>query len=308
MRVFDAIQFVGHDIYCGGNSKIGIKIMTRDSTYVPFSQREGFEPIPTQLQIGEVSGELRRLIDYFIRLEIERESHSGYESTYFDPDWARVAKDFHVLFLKLPASSYSGGPYEFRKLIENWTTRLGVGRLFDMVEFFVRHQNCSAELKRDLASAFETSLAAYRVVDRQIVAIGNEQQAEAFMGALKQTEKTGASASRQHLVAAGKELVAANWAGSVRESIHAVEAMAVKLAPERKTLGAALDTLSGQAHLHGGLKAAFKALYGWSSDEEGVRHALVFNNEAKVDEADALFMLGACASFVSYLIARSSGP
>jgi hypothetical protein len=45
-------------------------------------------------------------------------------------------------------------------------------------------------------------------------------------------------------------------------------------------------------------------LYGYSSDEEGVRHALVFKEEAQVDEADALFMLGACASFVSYLLAR----
>jgi hypothetical protein len=43
----------------------------------------------------------------------------------------------------------------------------------------------------------------------------------------------------------------------------------------------------------------------YTSDEEGVRHALVFGDEAQVDEADALFMLGACASFVSYLLARS---
>jgi hypothetical protein len=60
-----------------------------------------------------------------------------------------------------------------------------------------------------------------------------------------------------------------------------------------------------RGHLHGSLKAAFGSLYGYSSDEEGVRHALVFSDEAKVDEADALFMMGACASFVSYLLARS---
>jgi hypothetical protein len=56
----------------------------------------------------------------------------------------------------------------------------------------------------------------------------------------------------------------------------------------------------------GSLKAAFGSLYGYSSDEEGVRHALVFSNETQVDEADALFMLGACASFVSYLLARGT--
>jgi hypothetical protein len=92
----------------------------------------------------------------------------------------------------------------------------------------------------------------------------------------------------------------------VRESIHAVEAVAVRLAPGTGTLGAALKVLEQRGHLHGGLKAAFSSLYGYSSDEEGVRHALVFGDEAQVDEADALFMLGACASFVSYLLARGT--
>jgi hypothetical protein len=92
----------------------------------------------------------------------------------------------------------------------------------------------------------------------------------------------------------------------VRESIHAVEAVAVRLAPDTSTLGAALKVLEKRDHLHGGLKSAFEKLYGYSSDEAGVRHALVFSDEAKVDEADALFMLGACASFVSYLLARGT--
>jgi hypothetical protein len=80
--------------------------------------------------------------------------------------------------------------------------------------------------------------------------------------------------------------------------------MALRLAPGTGTLGPALAALEKQGHLHGGLKAAFASLYGYSSDEEGVRHALVFKEAAQVDEADALFMLGACASFVSYLLAR----
>lgn len=94
------------------------------------------------------------------------------------------------------------------------------------------------------------------------------------------------------------------WAGSVRESIHAVESVACELAPGKNTLGAALDAIKIK-DLHGGLKEAFEKLYGYASNEKGVRHALVFGGaEAKVDETDALFMLGACASFVSYLLAR----
>jgi hypothetical protein len=85
-----------------------------------------------------------------------------------------------------------------------------------------------------------------------------------------------------------------------------VESVALRLEPTAKTLGPALASLEKRGHLHGALKAAFDKLYGYSSDEKGIRHALVFEDEAKVDEADALFMLGACGSFVSYLLARAA--
>jgi hypothetical protein len=38
---------------------------------------------------------------------------------------------------------------------------------------------------------------------------------------------------------------------------------------------------------------------------KGVRHALIADGESPVDETDALYMLGACAAFVSYLINKA---
>jgi hypothetical protein len=57
------------------------------------------------------------------------------------------------------------------------------------------------------------------------------------------------------------------------------------------------------------MKNGFISLYAYTSDEKSIRHALLDDSTAKVDEADALFMFGACAAFVSYLInkARSNG-
>jgi hypothetical protein len=51
-----------------------------------------------------------------------------------------------------------------------------------------------------------------------------------------------------------------------------------------------------------------ESIYGFTSDQNGIRHALL-DAEAKVDETHALFMIGACAAFVSYLInkARAAG-
>ena len=275
--------------------------------YLPFSQRTGLVPIPPQLKLGEVSAELRRLLDYYIGLEIERESRNWYESPTFSETWRRVAMDMHVLLFKEAASTFSPHPHRKRADLGDFIQRAGIAELFDLVEFFIRHPKTSAELKRELAGAFVTARAAYRVFDNaHIAAIGTDEQAAAFERAVADAEATNAGAARKQLIAAGVALRNSDWAGCVRESIHAVEAVAVRLAPGTDSLGAALRVLEQRGHLHGGLKKAFSSLYGYSSDEEGVRHALVFNGEAQVDEADALFMLGACASFVSYLLARGA--
>lgn len=280
--------------------------MTIDDNYLPFSQRTGLSEIPPQLRLGEVSSDLRRLLGYYFSLEIDRASRDGFESSYFPEGYNRVAMDFHVLFLKQNVDTYNNSPYGLNEQIQYGVSNLDIGPLFDLVEFFIRHPGCSDEMRSELAGAFETARAAYRVVGGQIVAIGSEEQAEAFVRAIRDADTQDSAATRRQLIAAALALRNSDWAGSVRESIHAVESTAIRLAPEAKELGPALSVLEKQGHLHGGLKAAFRSLYGYTSDEEGVRHALVFNEEAQVDEADALFMLGACSSFVSYLLSRSA--
>lgn len=283
--------------------------MASDSkSYVPFSQRTGLEPIPPQLKLGEVSVELRRLLHYYISLEIDRESYQPpYGDAYFKDKWRRVAMDLHVLFFKQPPDKFNNRAHDYEQKLNVFVQRADIGMLFDLVEFLVRNHNCSGELKRELTGAFVMARAAYRVFDDKYIAgIGTEEQAQAFERAVADAEATNSTAARKQLIAAGVALRNSDWAGCVRESIHAVEALAVRLAPGTDTLGAALKVLEQRGHLHGSLKAAFGSLYGYSSDEEGVRHALVFGDEAQVDEADALFMLGACASFVSYLLARST--
>lgn len=280
---------------------------TESESYLPFSQRTGLAPVPPQLELGEVSPELRRLLDYFVSLEIRRESVSGWDHRYFQSKWERVAMDFHVRFLGQPVGRFENDATMLGAQIGRAIRELDIGRLFDLIEFLIRHPGCSGELKRELASAFVDARAAYRVLDGAvIVAIGTHEQAHAYERALADAGEGGAGAARTHLVAAGVALRSANWAGSVRESIHAVEAAAVRLAPGSDTLGTALHVLERHGHLHGGLKRAFAALYGYASDEEGVRHALALREAPQVDEADALFMLGACASFVSYLLARGA--
>lgn len=107
---------------------------------------------------------------------------------------------------------------------------------------------------------------------------------------------------------AGVALTAGNYTSSIRESIHAVESVARFLEPAGD-LSKALGNLEKSASIHGALKGGFVSIYGYTSNEQGVRHSLIDSPSANVDETDALFMIGACASFVSHLTgkARSAG-
>lgn len=278
--------------------------MNQNDPFIPFSQRNGLSPIPSQLKIGQISAELRRLISYYISEEIDRGTKFGYDSRYFTDSWKKVAKDLHVLFFGQDLSTYKYSVYNTEENLKAVVSKKGIGEVFDLVEFLFRHTGSSNIMRRELTGAFVRARAAYRIVDDQIVAVGTAQQGAAFESAVQKTEEVGAEAARAHLISAGIGLRDGDWAGSVRESIHAVEAMARRLEPEATKLGSALATLEKKGKLHRSLKSALGSLYGYTSDQEGVRHALVFDKEANVDEADALFMLGACASFVSYMIAR----
>jgi hypothetical protein len=71
-----------------------------------------------------------------------------------------------------------------------------------------------------------------------------------------------------------------------------------------RSLAGALQKLASKSYVHPALKSSFTALYGFTSDEKGIRHPLLDGGAAKVDETDAIFMIGACAAFVSYMIGK----
>jgi hypothetical protein len=69
----------------------------------------------------------------------------------------------------------------------------------------------------------------------------------------------------EHLAKAASELSAGHFAGSVRESIHAVESV-VRVLESGGDFGKALSTLEKKVKIHGALKAGFKSIYGFTSD------------------------------------------
>jgi hypothetical protein len=86
--------------------------------------------------------------------------------------------------------------------------------------------------------------------------------------------------------------------------IHAVESVAEVLEPSGE-FSKAMAKLESSVNIHGAMKQGFKNLYGYTSDQEGIRHPLLDDANATADETDALFMIGACSAFVSYVINKA---
>jgi hypothetical protein len=92
-----------------------------------------------------------------------------------------------------------------------------------------------------------------------------------------------------------------NYANVVKESISAVESQCCILTGDSKaSLGTALKKLEDSGvRIHPALNKALHQLYGYTSDDPGIRHGGAAM--ANVDVALAQFMLVTCSAFVNYL-------
>ena len=96
-----------------------------------------------------------------------------------------------------------------------------------------------------------------------------------------------------------------DYRNAIKESISAVEAISSQIAGKDKAeLAEALKVLSEKIELHTALRQGFIKLYGYTSDADGIRHALL--EETKLDFEDAKFMLVACSAFINYLKVKAS--
>ena len=118
--------------------------------------------------------------------------------------------------------------------------------------------------------------AAYRLLDdnETIVPISSEEERATLNRAFADLAGTEWSGARAHLRKAAEALTSGKHPDSIRESIHSVESVARKLGGTNSLAGA-LQRLKSLGTLHSALEQSFKSLYGYTSDEKGIRHPLI---------------------------------
>jgi len=148
----------------------------------------------------------------------------------------------------------------------------------------------------------EKENSAYRFINGVIAPISSPEEVGEIEDAMKRSQPYyGAREHLQRALALLKDRNSPDYRNSIKESISAVESLCKQLdGSSSETLGAALNVLERKGKLHPALKKAFSALYGYTSDTGGIRHALL--EESNLSGADARFMLVSCSAFINYVI------
>lgn len=158
------------------------------------------------------------------------------------------------------------------------------------------------DCKKEINDLFEQEFVGYRMIDKQITPIIDKIEVDAINQALSNSFDGPKSHIRKAL-AFLSDRDNPDYKNSIKESISAVESMCrIIMNDEKVTLGQAIKKLSDNGiKIHKSLSKAFNELYGYTSDEKGVRHSNGFG-EGNVAFAETKYMLVTCCAFVNYLI------
>lgn len=176
---------------------------------------------------------------------------------------------------------------------------------FDFIEILLQFDYMNTDegslirLKDNLNGDLENEKMGYRIIDNQIVDITNREEIEEIENELD-SDFDVVNSHVQKSLELYSDRKNPDYKNSIKESITAVESMCCIICGEKVELGKALGRLEKNAiYIHGAMKNGFQSLYGYTSDESGIRHGGIEDKE--VTEEDAKFMLVTCSAFVNYL-------
>jgi hypothetical protein len=176
--------------------------------------------------------------------------------------------------------------------------------VYDLVDFIARELDPGdgafySLLNHDL----QDEGSPFRFVNGVLTAITDANELKAVREALATPDRF--AGAREHLARA-LELLGArpepDYRNTIKEAISSVEStLKILTGHDHADLAEALREFAKAHPIHGALFRGLDSLYGYTSNEHGLRHALL-EGDAKVGFAEAKFIIVASAAFVSFLI------
>ena len=230
-------------------------------------------------------------------------------------DWRKLAEFSAQFFFKLPVDELPAYNNRCREWTKQLFYRLQWYEVYDYAEFIADNNERVLKhtaMRRDRIQSvfnriFAEELSGYRFVAGELVPLSGPEEVAAIESALAVTSTAGLSGAHTHIATALQLLAKRpdpDYRNSIKESISAVEALAKQLgSADSQGLAGALTELGKKIPIHGGLRAGLLSLYGYTSDEGGIRHAMLEEPNLGYDEAK--YMAVACSAFVNFLAAKA---
>lgn len=275
-----------------------------------FSQRIGKKDIRTVIQKESMDSILRtKLWNCFTKnYKNTRNVVNSYGNT-LDGSMKHLAYELWDNFFYNPIDSIPIYWSTFYKQIKIAFFNFNWYEVYDFIEFIPNTYNSlyeNSQFMKECNIIFEKELSAYRFVNGKITEITSEIEIDSIESAIKSTNIF--SNINVHLDTALSMIADRDnpdYRNSIKESISAVEGLCSIVCEDSKaSLGKALKQIEKNniLQIHPTLKSAFEKLYGYTSDAEGIRHALL--DECTLNFEDAKFMLVSCSAFINYLIEK----
>ncbi len=282
-----------------------------------FSDRRKINPLNTEMQINDLDERTRNKIANLLKRWCDAIEKHGVEVFFFK----RYLNDVFGLFvdnqMEYSFQNYYSDTFKeyiFKPIIQKscsdvlticeYITEFTSSILDQLqnqgLDYYQANQKIDCE--KELNELFEEEFVGYRMVDYEITPITNEVEINEIKTSLD-IEFEGCKSHIKKGLALFSDREKPDYKNSIKESISAVESICQIICKDDKaTLGKALNKLEENGiKLHKSLKEAFSKLYGYTSDEGGIRHAEGLF-ESNVYFEDAKFMLVTCCAFVNYLM------
>lgn len=270
-----------------------------------FSERKGFKPIAEVIQINAMSEALRNSLWNALDVALWSTNEFLYRQ-HGEPHIQPLSRALWFHYFKKPIDTRPDRAAKILSAIREYFFSCEWNEVYDFLEFIVSERKRTTPRLAEFLNAFlERELSGYRFVAGHLVDVTNQQELTMIEEAARDSRFAGVSAHIDRALELYANRDGPDYRNSIKESISAVESMARLVSENQKaTLGDALKTIEKRGQLHPALKEGFLRLYGYTSDEQGIRHAML--DEPNLTAADARFFLVSCSSFVNYLKAQLS--
>ena len=272
-----------------------------------FSERAGIIKAKDTIQLDFIDNDLRNgLWNAFQIYYLDRINRKFINQTVYN-DFLR---DLWHNFFKLPLDTLDNWTASTKAQIREWFFSWEWYEVYDFIEYITFKE--SPTYAHDFISfcneILEKENSGYRFINGIIAPITSESEILEIDLAISNSSNSVLSGVKTHLETALRKLsdrISPDYRNSIKESISAVESLAKKISNNDKdSLGGSLNRIKGKINLHPSLERGFKQIYGYTSDADGIRHALT--DESTCDFEDAKYMLVSSSAFINYLIVKAN--